>query len=416
MWSTLTLRTMTPVFNSDGDPARAEIRVPSLRGGMRFWMRAMTGILAGDDLSALRAIEDRVLGSTGNASPIRLRVRAQPARTLDEDPDFLSWRGRAEPGRRWGHEQPGQWIGYLLGPGLVSWSKDKRRMVLNRAFVPAGEEFALSVRLVGDDEDAHRCALAALWLSLTYGGIGARTRRGFGSVRIVGVEGPAAGFGPPSPETPGLEHYASARSLWPSGPAAAAMPALLRIAGELGLKGAHVWKRTPDHPVLSKEHTLAGMHGDPAWTSWEEALTAAGRELRYFRAETEHRDQNKYRPPIKTFGWEEVVHGPGNELPMAAMGLPLVYDKKFEVHAVAGDEKLRRASPLWIRPVTDGRTWRLFSFGFLNRFLPEDRVEVHLWRDRRRDKVLKVTDADAHALVREWVAHLTAGGSFVRDV
>lgn len=407
MWSTLHLRTMTPVFNSDGDPKEAQIRVPSLRGGMRFWLRAMAGILAGDQLHQLREIENRVLGSTSHASPIRLRIPHQPASRNEPCPEFLKDR------------RHGRWIGYLLGPGFTAWSKEWRTTRLEHAYVPAGQEFQLQVRLVGDDHDAHQCALAALWLSLTYGGIGARTRRGFGAVRIAGTEGPLPEQGWPSTDlnTPGLDHYSRTRFLWPSGPASEAMHALMRIAEEAGVPGMHRWSSTPPYPVLCKKHTVAATNGGEAARSWQEVLALAGRELRYFRAEADHEGRVHYvhyPPPIKTLGWDEVINGSEVELPMAALGLPLVYHNGYGVHASKGDEKLRRASPLWLRPVGGDRTWRVFSFAFLNQLLPDQETKVHVWKNRRRGKELTVNTGHAHELVREWIDTLASGNTFTR--
>ncbi|MFC9938309.1 type III-B CRISPR module RAMP protein Cmr1 [Nocardiopsis alba] len=398
MWSTLHLQTMTPVFNSDGDLRQAEIRVPSLRGGMRVWLRAMAGVLVGDQLHRLRRIEDRVLGATDHASPIRLRIYRQPDGEYRPSPDFL-----ADPVHN-------KWIGYLLGPGLTT--RSGRATHLARAYVPAGKDFKLQVRLVGDDHDAQQCALAALWLSLTYGGIGARTRRGFGAVRITGTEGPLPekGWFTTDLNTPDLDHYSRVRYLWPSGPAEAAMRALSRIATKVGATGIHHWDSAPTYPVLSKKYTLAAVNGGEASRSWQDALALAGRELRYFRAEV---DDEKRGP--KTLGWEEVIKGDEVELPMAALGLPLIYDKGNEVHVSEGEEKLRRASPLWLRPVGADHSWRLFSFAFLNKFLPGKDQKVHVWKDRQRGKELTVNTEHAHALVKEWIGTLARGDTFMRE-
>ncbi|MFE1100414.1 type III-B CRISPR module RAMP protein Cmr1 [Nocardiopsis alba] len=420
-WTTLRLRTVTPTFNSDGDPELAEIRVSSIRGEMHTWLRAMAGILAGDDPTLLRAMENRVLGSTKHASPIRLRVPKQPDSVRARFPDFLQGRDQ------------GRWIAYLLGPGLTNWSRDDSAMELNRAFIPAGQEFELKVRLDGTDHDAHKCALAALWLSLTYGGIGARTRRGFGAVRIVDVEGPLPEQGWPksSLTTPSLEHYEKTSRLWPgSGPAADAMPSLMAIAKEAAEDlckdkvGLHVWKGAPPYPVLSKEHTIAGVTGGAPFSRWESVLTEAGKELRYFRA-SEDTPGVRYKPEIKTREWLEVVHDEErNDFALGGLGLPIVFKKEIEVHADSGvgqeAEKLRRASPLRFKPVGEGDRWKLFSYSFLTEFLPQD-ASVHLWEgkgsSKKQGRRLTVTTEDSHTQVRDWVEGMAEAeeAAFVRD-
>jgi CRISPR type III-B/RAMP module RAMP protein Cmr1 len=61
-WTTLTLQVTTPLFNGGADPdgsaglrpdQEAGIRVASIRGSMRFWFRALVGVLTGPDLRLL---------------------------------------------------------------------------------------------------------------------------------------------------------------------------------------------------------------------------------------------------------------------------------------------------------------------------------------------------------------------------
>ena len=66
--------------------------------------------------------------------------------------------------------------------------------------VDVDQEFKLKLgfrHAAGDDADTRNAieglAVASLWLMCTYGGIGARTRRGFGGVRIVAAESRESG-------------------------------------------------------------------------------------------------------------------------------------------------------------------------------------------------------------------------------
>ncbi|WP_157129767.1 type III-B CRISPR module RAMP protein Cmr1, partial [Thermobifida halotolerans] len=393
-WTRLHLTVTTPLFNGDGDPRRAEVRVPSIRGAMRFWLRALAGITAADDLRALNRIENRVLGSTAASSPVKLRIPRQPESRYTERPEFLA------------SDLHNRWIGYLLGLGLAGLGNDNR-MRLERAHIPVGQDFELWLRFTGKDTDAHVTALAALWLALTYGGVGARTRRGFGGLRITGVGGGLPG---PWAEknrilTPGLDFYEQhTRFLWPSPSLDAAMPAVLRIARERGLNGMGRWRGHPSYPVLSREHTVAAASGH-RYPSWQAVLAHAGEELKGFRRYAEDDSGKEYERP----DWFGTVKGDGTDFPLGAFGLPVVFTKEVEVHADRGAgadaEPLRRASPLWLRPVGQGDEWRLFSFGFLTAFLPEDDGSaVHVWRNGNQDKEVTVTSGDAHAIVREWVS------------
>jgi len=70
----ISLRLVTPLFlngsNSRGSP---EWRAASVRGQLRYWLRAILGARL-DDLSAIRDEECAVLGSTEGGSPVSLRL------------------------------------------------------------------------------------------------------------------------------------------------------------------------------------------------------------------------------------------------------------------------------------------------------------------------------------------------------
>lgn len=410
-WTKLRLRVETPLFSGDGDPTSAQVRVSSIRGGMHFWLRAMAGVFARNDPKALRRIENHVLGSTESASPIRLRIPRQPEHSTAPFPDFMP-RDARDPRNKW--------IGYLLGPGLTSWEKaDEARNLpgaskITRAFVPPGEEFELWVKLIGRDTDAHTVALGALWMSLVFGGIGARTRRGFGGARILEADGPAlAGWGSDSLRTPSLEFFDKTKHLWFTGEMAGpVMGALKKVAekAEAGTLDGSI--STPGFPVLSKVNTIAGVTGSGTFYDWIGALKFGGEELRRFRA-TEEAPYVDYHPKLKTREWLEVIHGEKrDDFRLGGLGLPIVFKKDTEVHANSGTgenvEKLRRASPLWLRAVGEGDEWRLFSFAFLDEFLPKDRsVSVNLWlgegNSKKQDRQLDVTTEDSHTWIRQWV-------------
>jgi CRISPR-associated protein Cmr1 len=76
--SVLCLETITPLFLTGADPrGEPELRAASIRGALRFWLRALLGGVIGDkDLDALRKAEPAVFGSTDTgASPVVVRIR-----------------------------------------------------------------------------------------------------------------------------------------------------------------------------------------------------------------------------------------------------------------------------------------------------------------------------------------------------
>lgn len=178
-WTRLTLQVRTPLFGgedptgNDGAPAR----VPSIRGALRFWFRA---VAAGHGVSGLKELwdaEQEVFGSTENPSAIRLRVPRQP--TMGGRGSKPTWAITEQRARRPGFDG----AQYLLGQGLWDY-----RSGLRRGYVDPGAEFGLDVRFGGDERVDARFMLA-LWAWLTYGGLGARTRRGFGQLVCTSVRG-----------------------------------------------------------------------------------------------------------------------------------------------------------------------------------------------------------------------------------
>lgn len=135
-WTTIQLQTTTPLFNKGFDDTdTTSIRVPAIRGAMRFWLRAMLGAVVGDNLDALRHWESRVLGRAtqpgeGGSSPLQMRI-PQPPPVIDPKtkPDWLPSHNR--PASRQGADR---WLVYLAGPGLA----DARTCTLTRPHLPPG--------------------------------------------------------------------------------------------------------------------------------------------------------------------------------------------------------------------------------------------------------------------------------------
>ncbi len=165
---TVTLETVTPLFLGGADPrGTPELRAPSFRGALRYWLRAALGGVIGDqNLEGLRKLESVVFGSTEYASPIHIRVSG----------DLNHTKKAILP------HKTGQSAG-------------------SRAAFDAGQAFDLTMRqLRTDDEAIWKSACAALNLVLTFGGIGLRSRRGYGTLRVAQVS-PADGAIVNSPST-----------------------------------------------------------------------------------------------------------------------------------------------------------------------------------------------------------------------
>jgi len=360
-WTTFTLRVQTPLFSGDDPGARSgdsPIRVPSIRGVLRYWFRAVAAGHGITDQVKLWEEEQAVFGSTDKPSPIRLRVNGSPpAAGAGTKPD---WAG----GEKWGGFHGAH---YLLGQGLWHY-----RNGLTRPYVePDSErsEFELEVRLSDDDIANHRFLLA-MWAWLTYGGLGARTRRGFGRLRCVGI----------SDALPGqFRRYLTtevSEDAWQA-LAGDVIPEPLRGREQTGFP-AWITQSTdttplPPFPALCPAWWGAAEVVRPQ-REFDDAMNIAGRVWRNFRSNatlTHRPSQDDHSPE-----WTNAIHGEDRRYPIAAFGLPVGYystksKAKAEVNPVLDGDTIRRASPVWFLPARlPNGTWFVLTHAFWARLLP----------------------------------------------
>jgi CRISPR-associated protein Cmr1 len=162
------IRIDTPLFMGGADPrgdietannARMEVRAASIRGALRYWLRALCG--------PGHPVEIAVFGGPSDAGAIALAV---------DDGVFTT---TAYDASRDGK-------GYLL------WSMAKNTREPGRRFVAAETSFKLTLSTLFDDNDStHSLKLArsALWLLTRFGGIGSRSRRGAGCISVSSESG-----------------------------------------------------------------------------------------------------------------------------------------------------------------------------------------------------------------------------------
>lgn len=173
------VRVLTPLFLAGADLAGAELRAPTLRGLLRYWLRALVGGLLGTDgpgLEFTRQTENAIFGSVDMRSAITVQVSgaSQEPREFPEKISIKQGEKQLSTGR-----------GYLL------WSMTKRGRRGNfrpaRWYYPAGTGFqvVLSARELFSLQ--LKQATAAFWLLTHLGGIGSRSRRCAGSIQADGA-------------------------------------------------------------------------------------------------------------------------------------------------------------------------------------------------------------------------------------
>lgn len=272
----LRLAAVTPLFLGGADPnARAELRPPSIKGLLRYWYRAVDGGYGTPAREDGRTREEVYFGSTGTG---------QSACLLRVD----DWREGGEPWRKdqyrrfdqgmppKGSSRPStNGISYL---GFSLAGRETARMKF-----PASFSFTLEVlpRPGRDTQEVRRAWLASIWLLVHVGGVGARSRRGFGSLRIERWEG--------WPECQGFAL-----------PCQASTPEEWKARMDQDVSTLHTWFVVPqpgDRTVIApgaKMRLLRSGHKD-----WESALNEAGLLLQDFRSTVPLQDRVGFGLPLQ---------------------------------------------------------------------------------------------------------------------
>src|SRR5437868_5871653 len=74
---TFDVETLTPLFLAGVDQTKAELRAPSFRGLMRYWLRALVGGAEGTDARGLEKVmkaETAIFGATDTGSTVAVKV------------------------------------------------------------------------------------------------------------------------------------------------------------------------------------------------------------------------------------------------------------------------------------------------------------------------------------------------------
>jgi CRISPR type III-B/RAMP module RAMP protein Cmr1 len=167
------IKCISPAFNYGAEkrPEASVLRATSLRGLWRFWARAViAGVLSEPEPNYVRILENSLFGGTDPPfKAFRMRVKPIPITC-----------GRAEyfvlPHKLQGNQKaisPGcsVEIALILNQGLESYKKSLKPD--QAAKVPIW------------DTTAKKALLAVIWLWSNLGGIGIRSRRGFGSTVLL---------------------------------------------------------------------------------------------------------------------------------------------------------------------------------------------------------------------------------------
>lgn len=186
---------ITPLFGGGVEPNHYDpitiVRGSEIRGLLRFWWRATRGGQYNGDPAEMKAAEDRIWGKAhtkdDSAIPIEHTVQIIVETPTSIKPKQLN----PFPTTKEENRPVPQ---YAAFPLQLTEEERKKQNPPQKA-VYSQISFTLTIIFpskVKDDIEA------ALWAWETFGGIGARTRRGFGALKLLNIKGEHTGPLPPS--------------------------------------------------------------------------------------------------------------------------------------------------------------------------------------------------------------------------
>lgn len=324
---------ITPMFGGGVKPGEVDrempIRASGLRGQLRFWWRLLHRHRTGKESADLFAAESALWGGISSEGPRASRVTLQIKQATKRAPGDLS--ASASPSSAPGSVQ------------VVPKSKldlPAYALILERGEDPellnAGYTFDLVLRFrQAPPRQQQEEVLEALRWWASFAGVGARTRRGLGAVKVTGGDVEL---------TPVTADEVEARGGWmvTGQPASSAADAWKKAVGALQrFRQGEGVGRNPGHSGHGKRP------GRSRWPEPDTIRCATGTHATMH--EPEHRAKGFY--PRAAFGLPIVFH-------FKDRGDPGTDDRKTPdptLEPVGGD---RMASPLILRPWFDGQQYR----------------------------------------------------------
>ena len=360
-WQSYSCTLITPMYGGGVHAGEFDksmpIRPSAIRGHLRFWWRIARGTQF-ESPKALFKHEAEIWGGVGSeraiASQVAIKVQEikpeksppqKDKKTNSQTPTPVDPNTYTKPSDAHG-------IRYAFGPATINSEND---------WLQEGYSFTIKLRYPDSLEED---VITALRFWASFGGIGARTRRGFGAIQVTGN-----GVAPVSPEE------------WQA------------LGGQIKLVNAKKKSKAFSQALQSWDHAVTQLfefrqkggigrrkgvsERQPGRSHWPEAD-----QLRYL---TEKDGDGKHPPE----------HEKNNVFPRAAFGMPIQFEFKGTKNEPPAHDLLplldenktgeRMASPLILRPYWNGDDWQAMAL-----LLPH-------WQDAlEQDLALKPTGQPQH--------------------
>jgi CRISPR-associated protein Cmr1 len=363
------VQVVTPLF-SGGTATVFDVRPSAIKGQLRFWFRAMMGGVLGGDWREVKRLEGKVFGDAEQASKFIIRVNAH--HFISKEFNF----GRKEDSGI-----------HYLGYGF-----SKTEKTLPKKYISPDDpnsQFNILFSFKDEDEDIKSLCIASLWLLVNFGGLGARTRRGFGGVEVIDVKGSL-----PSELQTIFKKPTNIEEI--SGYFKNNLNKIKTIFSKYSEINTKITSSQPLFSVISSNYwSLKILNND--FSSWRKAMNWIGLKFKKFREDhlkkphiiytkkgkLQYYVSKDYDEVKKFFGSKNSIN-----LKLPIFGLPIQFrfgslgGRKVRVR---GSKHERRASPLFIRVFKLEEKYLPLIIKFKSQFL-EDKEKLKIEEIDREEK------------------------------
>lgn len=346
-----TYRVTTPMFCGGANQQEAELRLSSFKGVLRFWWRALAWARLKGDLTAIKREEDALFGSAGGGQArvlMRLDAVCRPEIIpVDEILTTPSRQGKLGEGARY--------LGYGVMHAFDSRKSGVKEGQLTRACLRAPFRFTVRMRGRNLNHAESRSLSHALTALGVFGGMGAKSRKGYGSLVMESLR---------------VDH----QEAWQ------APQSIGELCDRIGrLRPHHGPDGVPDYTALT--HTTRHVLATADRIEPLEVLDLVGREMVRYRSWGPNGSVFG-RPSEKNFEDDHDLmkipsHARHSHPRRIAFGLPHNYGRRPDDQVGPAEREFdRRASPLFIHIHECGDT-PVAVLSFLPaRFLPEGKSDI----------------------------------------
>jgi|GEM_PF-28654 len=344
-------KVITPLYGGGEEPAKADsvtiVRTTEVRGHLRFWWRATRGGSVDGSLKDMRRREEEIWGSPGEKGrpgPSKVIVMVEVDNVGLPDHAFevtanASGRPQIRP-RRGSNAHP--YSAFPLQP-----KQQDARVGMETETVLNDVAFTLKLRY---PENFQEDVKQALWAWETFGGIGARTRRGFGALQCTAVNSVPLPYFTSQEVMQTINRellkFNNMNSTWPAGvPHLSIDERRYRVVGR------------PVNPVSALNFLLDGLKNFRQFRREGRQRNRPGRS--FWPEPEEIRDLTDQR-----YSEHQPLKRVNGKFPRAKFGLPIIFHFKdsnrhnpHDKHSDPSDTTLqgpeidRLASPLILRPI-----------------------------------------------------------------